>query len=138
MKESNMQNVDERTPEKLPRQNSINLARKKCTGHISKINISQQLNIQFISFYTKESLNSILIIFGLDVFEIAKSDFEIDWRTPGRSFFQPVRYLCDICLRATAWAAWRTDSGRRIQKQGPTATRKPVIREDHPAHLLNP
>ena len=82
MKESNMPNVDERTLEKLPRQKSINLARKKCKGHISKINISQQLDIQFISFYTKESLNSILIIFGLDVFEIERSDFEIDCRTP--------------------------------------------------------
>ena len=72
-----MPNLHERTHEKLPRQKSINLARKKCRGHISKTNISQQLNIQFISFYTKESLNSILIIFGLDLFEIARSDFEI-------------------------------------------------------------
>lgn len=77
-----MPNVDERTPEKLPRQKSINLARKKCTGHISKINISQQLDIRFRCVYTKESLNSILIIFGLDVFEIVRLVFEIDWRTP--------------------------------------------------------
>ena len=46
-------------------------------GYRSKTNISQQLDIQFLSVYTKESLNSILIIFGLDVFEIARSDFEI-------------------------------------------------------------
>ena len=95
-----MQNVDERTPEKLPRQNSINLARKKCTGHISKINISQQLNIQFPSVHTKDALNSILIIWGLDVVEIARSDFEIDCRTPGRSFFQPVRYVYVIFVSA--------------------------------------
>ena len=77
MKGPYMSNVDERTLEKLPRQKSINLARKKCKGHISKINISQQLDIQFILFYTKESLNSMLIIFGLDAFEIVRLVFEI-------------------------------------------------------------
>ena len=65
-------NVDKTNLEKLPRQKSINLARKKCTAHISKINISQQLDIRFRCVYTKESLNSILIIFGLDVFEIVR------------------------------------------------------------------
>ena len=82
MKGPYMLNVDKANLEKLPCQKLINLAHKKCTGHTSKTNISQQLDIQFLSFNTKESLNSILIIFVLDISEIVGLVFEIDCRTP--------------------------------------------------------
>jgi hypothetical protein len=76
-----MPNVDKANLEKLPCQKLINLAHKKCTGHISKTNVSQELDIQFILFYTKESLNLILIIFVLDVSKILRLVFEIRVRT---------------------------------------------------------
>jgi hypothetical protein len=76
-------NVDDAHLDKLPCQKSINLARKKCTDHTSKTTIlSQQLDIHFPLFYTKESLNSILIIFVLDMSKIVGLVFEIDCRTP--------------------------------------------------------